>query len=84
MYLWTWFHAWRVRVQMHVHIWHGIYCWSSEVNIIVIVVLSDISLAIGDSTMAIRTGCGLHRLCLAVLTVYILMLIVPVSDDTLD
>ena len=63
----------------------GMY-WSCplEVHIIVIVVLSGNSLAIGDGTIAIYTGCGLHRLCLAVLDAHIHLLIVPVSDDTLE
>lgn len=72
---------------MYVNIWHGyrdLLLVSSEVNIIVIVVLSGSLLAIGGSTIAIYTGCGLHRLCLAVLVAYIHILIVPVQDDTLD
>lgn len=66
---------------MYVNIWHGyrnLLLESSEVNIIVIVVLHGNSLAIGRSTIAIYTGCGLHRLCLAVLVAHIHILIVPV------
>lgn len=72
---------------MYVNIWHGyrnLLLVSSEVNIIVIVVLSGHSLAIGDSTIAICMAFGLHRLCSAVLTVNIRVLVVPVSGDTLD
>ena len=70
---------------MYVNIWHGyrnLLLVSSEVTIIVIVVLS--SLAIGDRTIAFCMAFGLHRLCSAGLMVYIRVLVVPVSGDTLD